>query len=86
MPKEQCDHLLPEGGPRAPHSPCLLRQGHDGPHLIEDEGRYWEWEYDGEDCECTDESLLNEMCTCFVYERVDSVRAQQRIKVEGPTI
>ncbi len=85
---EKCDHLLPSYfGCWAElddinHAPCRLRQGHDGPHLIEGIHSYIEWE---RPAECPEPEECEEFIACehFEFWTVSLAEAIERIVKEG---
>ena len=90
-----CDYLLPpysghlvEGLHDEHVVPCVLKEGHTGPHLITAKafsGRalYYEWEYEKE-CPESDECEGQISCDHFVIWKVSDRKAKKRLKKEGP--
>lgn len=92
---QTCDYLLPpysghlvEGLSDEKVVPCVLKEGHTGPHLVTAKafsGRtlYYEWEHEKE---CPEPHECEDLISCdhFVIWKVGIGKAKQRLKKEGP--
>lgn len=81
-----CDYLVPDfsgggipvGGEDT--GECLLKEGHEGEHLVRTFYGYYLWlplEYPCEGCDC-------EGIDCYTYRRIPSARAEQILAKNSP--
>lgn len=90
---ERCDYLLPDcsqyvGGSAYPAEKpqCLLREGHDGAHLVRfSDDRTILWEKEMGECDCTPQEQEDGECECFYYRDITSDEAEALIRKEGPS-
>jgi hypothetical protein len=86
----KCDYLVPDNfGPGVPlyggdDGECLLREGHDGEHLVKTKRGYYLWQFQEDFCVDSEGAVCDcDYIECYAYRVIPDSEAQKILAEHG---